>query len=279
MLFSILQGLGREPHDGLQLSAPRPGHGRRGLITALLLAFLAISACEEIGGWGSGGHETAGVDAIADQADPFPGFVGAFGLTYYYMVYETSFTLDAQGQDLPDLPMTELRDMSCASLAQVATSFADAICVEGSGMIRDGRIVNLALDCACGHPCPNGRRVCFQMLDAEAFPYGMGAEGNALEPLRSLATDSSILTHGTVVYLPDWDGQVIPDVDGLGAFIHDGCFRADDIGHGVDGYHLDIFAGSPGMWQALEWYLPTSTILRAYDDPERCAALRDAQAP
>ena len=220
--------------------------------------------------------ETA-VDTGPDEEAELVGFLGAFSLTYYFMVYETSFLVDAQGQELPDLPTTELRDVSCATLAEVATSFADAVCVEGSGMLRDGQVVNVDLDCGCGHPCPNGRTLCFLALDAEDFPYGMGAEGNALEPLRSVATDPSVLPYGTVVYLPDWDGLVIPDVDELGAFVHDGCFRADDIGHGVDGYHLDIFAASHGMWQALELQFPTGTELPAYDDPGHCAGLLGAE--
>jgi 3D (Asp-Asp-Asp) domain-containing protein len=216
------------------------------------------------------------IEVEDDSYEPLVGFAGAFSLTYYYMVYEAAYIFDSEGQELPDYPTSPLLDTSCAPLATVATSFADAICVEGSGVIRDGRVVNLDNDCDCGHPCPNGRQVCFQVLDPVAFPHGMGAMGNALEPLRSVATDTDVLAYGTVFYLPAWDGLVIPDVDDLGAFVHDGCFRADDIGHGVDDYHVDIFAGSPGMWQALEWYLPTGSALPLYVDPGRCVEMRAA---
>ena len=211
----------------------------------------------------------------ADSYEPLVGFAGAFSLTYYYLVYESAFIYDSEGQELPNYPVSTLKDTSCAPLASVATSFADAICVEGSGVIRDGSVLNLDNDCACGHPCPNGRHVCFELLDPLAFPHGMGAMGDALEPLRSVATDTDVLDYGTVIYLPDWDGLLIPDVDGLGAFVHDGCFRAVDVGQGVDNYHLDIFAGSVGMWQALEWYVPTGSALPVYVDPGRCQEMRN----
>jgi hypothetical protein len=49
----------------------------------------------------------------------------------------------------------------------------------------------------------------------------------------------------------------IPAIDGLGGFTHDGCFRADDVGNGIDGMHIDFFAGTTSMWEALEAVFPS----------------------
>jgi 3D (Asp-Asp-Asp) domain-containing protein len=103
--------------------------------------------------------------------------------------------------------------------------------------------------------------------------WGKGSRNNALEPLRSWAVDTSVIPHGTVVYVEEWDGVDIPQVGELGGFTHDGCFRADDVGGGINGNHFDFFAGTPQMWQALEGIYPTRTNFTVYTDSPRCAHL------
>ena len=112
--------------------------------------------------------------------------------------------------------------------------------------------------------------MCYTVLDKRLFPWGQGARSNPLVPLRSWAVDRNVLPLGTVVYLPRWDGVMVPAVDGLGGFVHDGCFRADDTGGAINGNHFDFFAGTGGMWRALERVFPTRTNFEVRRAASRC---------
>jgi 3D (Asp-Asp-Asp) domain-containing protein len=85
--------------------------------------------------------------------------------------------------------------------------------------------------------------------------------------------DNDVIAPGTLLYAEQWDGVAIPAVDGLGGFTHDGCFRADDVGGAITGHHYDFFAGTAGMWQALEDIFPTHSTFTVYTDPGKCAYL------
>lgn len=185
--------------------------------------------------------------------------VGSFINTYYYLAEEGAHTGEA----------TEpLYDRDCNPVATVSSSFANAACIEGSARLDDGRVINYATSCSCGGPCS----FCWAVMNPATHPWGMGSRGNALEPLRSWAVDIDVIPHGTSVYVEEWDGLEIPSLDGLGGFVHDGCFRADDVGGGINGNHVDIFAGSRSLWQALENIFPTRTTFNVYRDSPRCAS-------
>ena len=89
-----------------------------------------------------------------------------------------------------------------------------------------------------------------------------------------MAVDRNRVALGTVVYLEQWDGFTVPQVGDLGGFVHDGCFRADDVGGAIQGDHIDIFSGSKAMWQTLEGSFPTNTRFDAYVDTPACAYLK-----
>ncbi len=181
--------------------------------------------------------------------------------TYYYL---------ARQADYMGANDTTLYDGTCMPVAMVPARFSDSVCVEGSGVLADGRVINYNSSCRCGRACPTGGIVCYQVLDKRRFPWGLGARGNALVPLRSWAVDRAVLPLGTVVYLPRWDGVMVPAVDGLGGFVHDGCFRADDTGGAIVGNHFDYFAGTAGMWRALERIFPTRTNFEVRRAANRC---------
>jgi 3D (Asp-Asp-Asp) domain-containing protein len=152
--------------------------------------------------------------------------------------------------------------------------FADEVCVEGSGRLTEGTVINYAGDCACGHPCSSGPTVCFALLDPATFPWGAGSMDNPLEPLRSWAVDNAVIAHGTILYTPEWDGVSIPSMDGIGGFVHDGCFRADDVGNGINGDHFDFFAGTTSMWNELENIHPSiQSHFQVHRDAPHCAYL------
>lgn len=191
-------------------------------------------------------------------------YLGTMWNTYCYLAMESDYS----GPD-----DTILYDANCAPIAQVPAEFSDDVCIEGSGRLADGRVINYARTCNCGRTCPTGGIVCYQVLDATNYPWGMGSASNPLEPLRSWAVDSSLIARGTLLYAQQFDGVMIPEHDGLGGFVHDGCFRADDVGGWIQGNHFDFFAGTHDMWIALEAIFPTHSNFDVYEAPARCAHL------
>jgi 3D (Asp-Asp-Asp) domain-containing protein len=187
--------------------------------------------------------------------------IGTLWNTYYYLSVESEFS----GPD-----DTTLYDSSCDPVAQVPAAFSDAACIEGSGRLTDGTVVNYASTCSCGRPCPTGGTVCWAAVDAARFPWGQGARSNPLVPLRSLAVDRDFIALGTSLYLPAWDGYAVPRVGDVGGFTHDGCFEAADVGGAIDGNHVDIFSGTAQMRQTLEGVFPTRTDFDAYVNSPRC---------
>ncbi len=182
-------------------------------------------------------------------------------ITYYYLSEETNYTGTAN---------TTLYDSQCKALVTVPAKFSDSVCIEGSGKLKDGRIINYAKSCTCGRRCPTGGIVCYSILDKSRYPWGAGAASRSLHPLRSLAVDRSIIPIGTRLYIPEWDGVTIPKIGSLGGFKHDGCLVADDVGGGIKGNHFDFFAATNSMWKALEKIHPTRTYLTVYKNPGRC---------
>ncbi len=221
-----------------------------------------------VDGDAGGGTEDAGRDGglTSDAGPRDPGtLIDDFYITYYWVVSETEYS----GAD-----DTALRDPDCEVIANVPEGFADDVCVEGTGRLTDGAVINYASNCACGHPCSSGPTVCFELLDATVFPWGAGSRDNALVPLRSWAVDNDVIEFGTVLYAPRWDGVAIPRVGELGGFVHDGCFRADDVGNGIEDRHFDFYAGNTPMWEALEELFPSiESRFDVYEGAPHCAYL------
>ena len=189
-------------------------------------------------------------------------------ITYYHLAIESEYSG----------PATEvIRDSSCKAIATVSKKFYDVLCIQGSGKLTDGRVVNYAKTCGCAAACTYGSQVCYVELSPKKFPWGAGAFSNPLVPLRSWAVDKSVIPLKTLLYAPAWDGVKIPKVSGLGGFTHDGCFRADDVGGGIKGWRFDFFSGTSAMYKALE-KLPggpftSFSAFKVYKNPGRCAHL------
>jgi 3D (Asp-Asp-Asp) domain-containing protein len=187
--------------------------------------------------------------------------LGTFRNTYYDFPREA----DHKG------PTTPLMNAQCQPIAQVPKAFHDALCVQGSGSLKRGGTVSFAKrDCACAEVCPRtGQRICFEALDAATFPFGRGAMGTAITPMRTLAADTSILPMGTVVYIPELDGAPRGEAgDAL-----DGCFVVEDRGLKVKGEHVDIFTGSSAHTALLEERLPSNQGVSVILEAPRCAHL------
>ena len=188
--------------------------------------------------------------------------LGTFRNTYY------DFPREADHTGAP----VKLMSASCQPIAEVPRSFHDAVCVQGSGVLKRGGTVSFAKrDCECAEVCPRtSQKICFDALDPKAFPFGRGAAGTPIRPMRTIAADTAILPMGTVVYLPELDGA--PRGGGAGEPL-DGCFVVEDRGLRVKGEHVDIFTGHPNHTKAFEDLLPSNHGVTVVVEAPKCAHL------
>lgn len=186
--------------------------------------------------------------------------LGTFRNTYYDFPRQA----DHKGD------LVALMNASCAPIAQVPRGFYEAVCVQGSGSLASGGTVAFAKrDCACAEVCPRtGQKICFEALDARAFPFGRGAMGKAITPFRTIAADTSVLPLATIVYVPELDG-----VERVQGGPIDGCFVVEDRGLRVRGEHIDIFTGSADETAAINQRVPSNQGVTVVVDSARCAHL------
>ncbi|WP_437318363.1 3D domain-containing protein [Sorangium sp. So ce385] len=190
---------------------------------------------------------------------------GLFRNTYYDFPTEGGGPKDAV-----------LYDAACAPLASVPRAFHDQVCVQGSGRLASGDTVSFARrGCACADVCPRtDQKVCFERLDPRRFPYGRGATGRPITPLRTVAVDSSVIPLGTALYVPELVGLPLP-----GGGRHDGCFVAEDRGIKVVGRQIDVFTGDPAVTARLNALFPSNRGVRLVLDDARCRAVVAAPGP
>jgi 3D (Asp-Asp-Asp) domain-containing protein len=186
--------------------------------------------------------------------------VGTFRNTYYDFPSE----LDFEGASV------DVKGQSCETIASVKRGFFEAVCVQGSGTLRQGATVSFARrDCDCAELCPRtGQKICFDLLDPKQFPWGRGATGKAITPLLTVAVDSEVIPLGTGIYVPEYDG--LPR-DPEERTLHDGCFVAQDRGLKVKGQHLDIFTGHRSMTELWNRLVPSNRGVTVVLDTQRCA--------
>ncbi|MBX3232790.1 MAG: hypothetical protein KIT84_43715 [Labilithrix sp.] len=182
--------------------------------------------------------------------------LGTFRNTYYDFPSEKEFSG----------PPISLMNAKCQPIAQVPRTFYEAACVQGSGALAAGGTVSFAKrDCACAEVCPRtSQKICFDALDRSQFPWGRGAAGTPITPLRSVAADTHVLPMGTVLYIPELDG-----VEGS-----DGCFVVEDRGSRVQGEHVDIFTGEPARTRTLNSLVPSNQGITVVVDAPACGRLR-----
>lgn len=213
--------------------------------TASVLAFVSVVTAA---------MAAYGVFAGADS----PGRpLGTFRVTHYYVAEETQ-----TGQ-------WPLYAPACRRvLARTSRAFHHDISLEGTGRLRDGRLLNFSERCSCARPGFRGSRICYEELDRSQFPWGRGArfgESHApLVPFRSVAVDPEIVALGTVLYVPEWLGRAWPDGQ-----ISDGCVRAEDTGLLIRNRHLDLFVGSAGWAETLD-SAHTVERVRVFADNPAC---------
>jgi 3D (Asp-Asp-Asp) domain-containing protein len=184
--------------------------------------------------------------------------LGTFRNTYY------DFPTEAEYEG----PAVFLMNASCQPIAKVPRGFYEAVCVQGSFSKRD---------CACAEVCPRtGQKICFDALDKAAFPWGRGAAGTAITPMRTIAADTGVLPLGTVVYIPELDvaarGDGRPGDGPIGETL-DGCFVVEDRGLRVKGEHVDIFTGHSAQTAELNERVPSNQGVTVVVDAPHCSRL------
>ena len=147
---------------------------------------------------------------------------------------------------------------------RVPERYACSLKLEGSGLMRDDRVVNYTGSCKFGYG------TCFEQLDVGDFPFGRGAGLRPLIPFKSVAVDPRVVQLGEPLYVPEFDGMVLPD-----GSIHDGCVRADDTGGGIKGRKLDFFVVTYGNFRVLLDSLLGVTWITPQVEAPRCEYLRD----
>lgn len=199
----------------------------------------------------------SGVKQVEDG--PVDGkLIGVFRNTYYDFPAEPDFSG----------PATPLLSAQCKVIREVPRGFHDAVCVQGSGTLATGSTVSFAKrDCSCAQVCTRtGQRICFDELDRKAFPWGRGALGKPITPLRSVAVDSDLIPLGTPIYILELDG--VPRKPG--GVPHDGCFVAEDRGMKVQGEHVDIFTGNAKVTAHFNALVPSNAGVHVYVGTARC---------
>jgi 3D (Asp-Asp-Asp) domain-containing protein len=188
------------------------------------------------------------------EAEPKP--IGTFDVTFYYVVGEEEVAAKAAKPANDNAP-TELTAIApppadgvtlyersgCTPIADVSREFAQQLILQGTGKLRDGRVVNVWGECKCGHS------PCFKVL--EHSPWGTAGSGRKLHPFRTVAVDRSLIKLGSLLYVPLLEGRTMPGRAPWGGFVHDGCVVADDTGGGIIGHQLDLFVGRKAWFLGL----------------------------
>lgn len=179
-----------------------------------------------------------------------PSSYGTWQLTQYWIA--------AESPALTDRRLVPVRDRAGRVLTQACESFANCLCMEGTGRSWDGRLFNWDTRVQ--------GRACFTEVDTSLFPWGAGVQGFALVPYRSLAVDPRYIPWGHVVSIPALQGLRLPDGQA-----HDGCFVAVDGGGAIRGHHIDLFLPSITVWRRLlrQGVLPSRVLIEI--DAPRCA--------
>ena len=192
-------------------------------------------------------------------AERGPRQLGKFTITFYYMIGEDEIAGksalvaandnrgDGEGEPVLASISSELvtlysHQTTCEPIADVSKEFAQQLAVQGTGKLRDGRVVNIWGACPCGHS------PCFRVTRS---PWGTAGSGKPLQPFRTVAVDPRVVKLGSLLYVPLLEGRRMPGRQPWGGYVHDGCVIADDTGGHIAGNRLDLFVGRKAYFLGL----------------------------
>ena len=140
--------------------------------------------------------------------------------TYYYLVNELDYPYEPLDQ--------QILSMNDRVLAQVSTRFKKATDIEGSAVLRDGRVINF-----------DGRKANGEIrYKISPHSYGDGVGLCPLIPFHTVAVDPIWIPLGSVIRVAETVGMILPD-----GSVHDGLWRAEDIGSAIKKDRIDLFIG------------------------------------
>jgi hypothetical protein len=152
----------------------------------------------------------------------------------------------ADGSNPADLAAVTMPEMvtiyakqNCEPIAEVTREFSHQLKIQGTGKLKDGRVLNVWGHCGCG------TSPCFKVIEHQ---WDTAGSGRPLQPFRTVAVDPKLIKLGSLLYVPLLEGRVMPGRAPFGGFVHDGCVVADDTG---GRQQLDLF-GQEG------WFLGMS---------------------
>ena len=196
----------------------------------------------------------AAVSQPAPKVDNDPAPLGQFSITFYYVIGEDEVVpkkpkaandndveLAATTAPADDL-VTLFKTKDCEPIADVSHEFAKQLELQGTGKLRDGRVLNIAGKCTCDHT------PCFQVTETQ---WGTAGTGRPLQPFRTVAVDPKVVKLGSLLYVPLLEGRTMPGRAPWGGYVHDGCVVADDTGGHIDGNQLDLFVGRKAYFLGL----------------------------
>jgi 3D (Asp-Asp-Asp) domain-containing protein len=198
-----------------------------------------------------------GIAAHDANADDGPKSLGPFQVTFYYVATEEEVDevpalrdSDSDNADEDDRVFAAAapdfvvlyEGKTCEPIAEVSRAFAAAAEMQGTGKLKDGRIINIWGACACR------RSPCFHFTGKE---WGKAGTGRGLQPFRTVAADPKVVPLGSLLYIPALQGRRMPGRPPWGGFLHDGCVVADDTGGAINDNQLDFFVGRRTYYRAL----------------------------
>ncbi len=178
-----------------------------------------------------------------------------FKLTFYWLGWESEYANEPYEVDI--------YTRQGFPIGRFPRTFVFELKMEGSAMLRDGRVLNY------DGRCQYGIGICFQTLDIATHPMGKGGQGRPLQPFRSVAVDPHFVPLGTPLFIPELAELTLPD----GAR-HDGCVRADDTGGNIRRHELDFFVESYANYKFLDDQFWGNNHVTPYAEEPRCAYLR-----
>ena len=224
------------------------------VVAKIIRKFTGVAPIVLAFGCESQGHHKApppapapAVSQPAPKVDDGPKPLGQFSITFYYVIGEDEVVAKAKAPPPandndttlasatanPDL-VTLYEPKGCAAIADVTPEFASQLQLQGTGKLHDGRLLNIAGKCTCGHT------PCFHVTPTQ---WGTAGTGKPLQPFRTVAVDPKVVKLGSLLYVPLLEGRTMPGRPPWGGYVHDGCVVADDVGGGIDGNQLDLFVG------------------------------------
>jgi 3D (Asp-Asp-Asp) domain-containing protein len=241
-------------------------HGIQGVMIApLALAFGCQAQASDVADQPA--PQVAVVKPAEPKVDEGPKKLGLFNITFYYVTSEEEVArakpkakkppandnqadADAEDSNPADLAAVTMPEMTtiyakqnCEPIAEVTREFAHQLKVQGTGKLKDGRVLNVWGHCGCA------TSPCFKVIEHQ---WGTAGSGRPLQPFRTVAVDPKLVKLGSLLYVPLLEGRVMPGRAPFGGFVHDGCVVADDTGGGIKGHQIDFFVGKKG------WFLGMS---------------------